>query len=299
MTLGLLVPEISGDFFVPLLRGIERSASEAGYGLIVRTSPHPMASQAGALALAASLRDAVDGMLLFADCACDAMIGACEGLGLPAVLLYREAPEGSGTPSVTVENEAGAFAAVTHLIDTHASQRPLFVAGPRGNHDAAARERGYRAALAARNLACGQELVVEGGFSGERAKAAVSDALSRRLRFDAIFAADDGSAFGAMDALVAGGLKVGEDIPVMGFDDVSAAALARPGLSTVRSPAGDIGALAVSTLVGSLAIAGRQAEGTDNKKLRQESRSKVLPTALVIRESCGCRAGLARIQERT
>lgn len=293
MMLGLLVPEISGDFFVSMLRGIEREAARRGYGLVVRTSPRPATSLAEALSLAGGLRDAVDGMLLFADCASDAMVSACDRSGLPAVLLYREAPEGRSCPSVTVENEEGAFAAVTHLVDLHGSKRPLFVAGPMGNHDAAARERGYRAALASRGLAFVPSLVVEGGFSRERAGDAVAYALRGGLRFDAIFAADDGSAFGTMDALEAGGLRVGSDIPVMGFDDVPAAALSRPGLSTVRSPSEELGATAVGVLVGHRAPDERE-RAVSSDENRERASSVVLKTELAIRESCGCRGHRGR-----
>jgi len=271
MVFGLLVPEISGDFFVPMLRGIESVAAERGYGLMIGTVA------CGGLGLASSMIEAVDGVLLFADCADDETVAVCSAQGKASVLLYRSPPPGTALSSVTIENEAGAFAAVTHLIDTHGSHRPLLVAGPSGNHDAEDRERGYRAALSARSLVPDPGLRVEGGFSRDQAREAVARALRGGPAFDAVFAADDGSAFGVMEALAEAGLRVGIDIPVMGFDDVAAAALARPGLSTVRAPTQRLGRVAAELLLDEI----------DGRSARSKTRI-ILPTELVIRGSCGC-----------
>lgn len=272
--LGLVVPEISGDFFVPMLRGIEGAAREAGYELLVQTSR----PRDGDSALSCLAGQSADGLLLFADSADGPALRRLSAARLPAVLLYAEAP-GLGIPSVTVENEAGAALAVSHLIDRHGRRRIACVRGPLGVHDAEARLAGYRSALAACGLAFDPDLVVPGDFQADVAAASVRSLIARGVAFDAVFAGDDSSAMGVLAALAEAGRTPGRDVSVIGFDDLPFAASAIPPLATVRAPTEEVGATAVRLLV-------RRIEAGV-----EEAASVVLPTIFVPRASCGCAGG--------
>jgi DNA-binding LacI/PurR family transcriptional regulator len=271
--LGLVVPEISGDFFVPMLRGIEGAAREAGYELLVQTGrPHD-----GDRALSCLVGQSADGLLLFVDSADGEALRRVSAARLPAVLLYTEA-QGLDIPSVTIENEAGAALAVCHLIDRHGRRRIACVRGPLGVHDAEARLSGYRSALATCGIPFDPGLVVPGDFQAEVAAASVRGLLARGVDFDAVFAGDDASAMGVLAALAEAGLAPGRDLSVIGFDDLPFAANAIPPLATVRAPTEEVGAAAVRILIR------RIEEGT----AAGSPESLVLPTAFVPRASCGC-----------
>jgi len=271
--IGLVVPEISGDFFVPMLRGIEGAAGEAGYELLVQTGrPHD-----GDRALSCLVGQSADGLLLFTDSVDEEALRRISAARLPAVLLYAEAP-GLDIPSVTVENEAGAALAVSHLIDRHSRRRIACVRGPVGVHDAEARLAGYRSALATCGIAFDPGLVVPGDFRAEVAAASIRSLIARGVPFDAVFAGDDASAMGVLAALTEAGIAPGRDVSVIGFDDLPFAANAIPPLATVRAPTEEVGAASVRLLV--QRIEGRAGAG--------EAESLILPTSFVPRASCGC-----------
>lgn len=271
--IGLVVPEISGDFFVPMLRGIESATREAGYELLVQTRrPHE-----GDRALSCLAGQSADGLLLFTGSADREALRRISAARLPAVLLYAEAP-GMDIPSVTIGNEAGAGRAVSHLIDRHGRRRIAFVRGPEGVHDADARLAGYRGALAARGMAFDPDLVVRGDFQAEIAAASIRGLIARDVPFDAVLAADDASAMGVLAALTEAGIAPGPDVSVIGFDDLPFAANSIPPLATLRAPTQDAGATAVRLLI-------QRIEGRAGAEV---AGSIVLPTSFVPRASCGC-----------
>jgi DNA-binding LacI/PurR family transcriptional regulator len=271
MTLGLLLPEIGTEFFSPLLRGIESAAREAGYHLLITTQtpedPRPLPRQALG-------RHNTDGLLIFTDNVDAAAVEQFYRQGFPVVLLYRSVA-GLPIPSVTVANRSGAQLAVEHLIIRHGRRRIAFLRGPDGNEDADQREEGYRAALAAHNRPFDPALVAGGEFREPPARAAVERWLTAKLDFDAIFAADDDSAGGALIALTEAGKRVPQDVALAGFDDTLVSRYLTPPLTTVHAPTEQVGREAVRQLV-RLITTGTAEPVT------------LLPTTLVIRQSCGC-----------
>lgn len=271
MTLGLLVPEISGDFFAPMLRGIERASSAAGYELLIQTTAYRSST---GFRRALGERN-TDGLLLFDHSVDDSTLAELEASGFPVVLLYTEASAPSKLVSVTIENERGAADAVKHLAEIHGRRRIVCLVGPEGNHDAASRERGYRGALEKLGIGFDPELLAPGDYSAGRAAESVRALVDRGVIFDAVFAGDDGAAIGVLAALREVGRRVPEDVAVVGFDDQSLAAEGAMNLSTVRAPTEDVGSEAVRLLL-------RQIEGEERVS------SLVLPTVFVPRTSCGC-----------
>lgn len=272
-TIGLLFPEISGDFFPPLLRGIEAEAREHGYALLVyATQGRGDQNTARPLPLG---EHNTDGVLVFVDSVPIEELTRLNQIGFPVVLVHWSSPEGLNLPCVTIENKEGARKIVDHLIEVHGYRRIAFLAGQEGHEDSYWREIGYRESLAAHGIPFNPALVAVGGFNREQAHAAITKWLGVGLELEAVFAGDDESAIGVLAAFGEAGRRVPEDIAVVGFDDMSISRYLTPPLATVRAPTERVGREAIRQLL-------RRIGGLDVDPL------VLLPTELVIRRSCGC-----------
>ena len=273
-TLGLLLSDIHGDFFAPLLSGIEAATSEAGFDLLISTSGRPTPRIEFPRSLGAHN---TDGLLIFADSLGETGLAYCYELGFPMVLIHRSPPSLMDIPCVTVENKAASRKIVEHLIKAHGRRRIAFLRGPEGHEDSYWRETGYREALEAHDIPFEPCLVAPGEFNRDAAAASVKDLLAAGIEMDAIFSGDDEAAVGVLDALQKAGKRVPEDIAVVGFDDQRLSAYLMPPLSTVRAPTERVGYQATQQLV---------------KLIRtgQADRLTLLPTEMIIRRSCGCHA---------
>ncbi len=269
-TLGLLLPSISGEFFVPMLRGIEHAAQEAGYDLLVYST-----QGSGSRSRRPLGEHNTDGLLVFADSLDEADLVRFYEVGLPMVLLHQSPPNSLDIPCVTFENKSGARKLVDHLIEVHDCRRIVYLAGPPEHEDSYWRESGYRESLSEHGLPFDPDLVLMGGFSELEAMAATKQLLARGADFDAIFAGDDDSAIGAITALQEAGKQVPGDIAVAGFDDISVARRFTPPLTTVHAPIETAGYEAVQQLLQLINIG-------------HATPLTLLPTELVIRQSCGC-----------
>jgi len=181
-----------------------------------------------------------------------------------------------GIPSIVVDNGAGTREAVMHLIQDHGRRQIAFIAGPEANEESAHRYRGYLKALLDCRLAPDHRLVVSGDFREESGAAAVGVLLDERhVSFDAVVAANDHMALGAMEALQARGIPVPRQVAVVGFDDVMDGQFAARPLTTVRQPIAGLARRACDITLDLLQ--GKPPPGT-----------AVLETELVTRRSCGC-----------
>jgi len=270
-TIGLLLPEISGAFFQPLLRGVEAGVSEAGFDLLIHTTqPRPEDAPRRPLG-----EHNTDGLLVFTESLDARELTRLYNSGFPVILLHQASPQSLNIPVVTVENQSGAQKIVEHLINAHNCHRIVFLRGPEGHEDSTWREKGYRAALKVSGIPFDPRLVARGDFDRSVASASVEQMLANGLLFDAIFTGDDESAIGVLQALRQAGINVPEQVAVVGFDDSLFANTLTPPLTTVRAPTEQVGQQAVRQLV--RIIQGKQVEPR-----------LVFPTELVIRRSCGC-----------
>ena len=273
-TLGLLLPEIGGAFFSPLLRGIEAEAQAAGYDLLIHATSHiPHASEP--VAHRPLGEHNTDGLIVFTQSIDEKELSRLHSLNFPTVLLYQTPPSSLNIPSVTIENKSGAQMIVEHLIQVHSRRRIVFLRGPEGNEDSEWRERGYREALQANGIPFDPSLIAMGGFNEDEAQVALQELLIEGVEFDAVFGGDDDTAAGVVSALIRAGKHVPQDVAVVGFDDLPIARYLRPALTTVRAPIEQVGREGVRQLV--RLIRGQQAEAL-----------VLLQTEIVIRESCGC-----------
>ena len=272
-TIGLLLSDMLGDFFQPLLTGIETVAREHGFEILISLTgvTRPQDQRVRPFG-----RHNTDGLLIFAGSLTPDGVREAYATGLPLVLIHQSPPDGLDIPCVTVENKAASRKIVEHLIVTHQRRRIVLLNGPIDNEDARWRELGYREALAAHGIEVDPRLIGAGDFERGVAHATIDQLLSDGIAFDAVFTGDDEAAVGVMLALEARGARVPEDISVVGFDDQRLATILHPPLTTVRAPTEQVGREAARQLI---------------KLIRTGSADSLtlLPTELVFRRSCGCR----------
>ena len=273
-TIGLIFPGIGDPFLAASLQGIEDVIAAAGFELLLHVG-RTRREQRYYLPIG---EHNADGIIVFGDGLHPQEIQRFHARGFPLVLLHGRPPEGLAIPAVAFANEAGARAMVDHLVAC-GHRRIAFLRGPTGNADAAQRAQGFQAGMAAHELVIAPTLIADGGFDAECAADAVANWLVQDVEMDAIFAADDTSARGAIFALQQAGLRVPADIAVVGFDDDRFARYMTPPLTTVRAPIEEAGRIAAAQLL--MRIESGRTEDETAPSLT------LLPTELVVRQSCG------------
>ena len=179
-------------------------------------------------------------------------------------------------PSVTLDQEHGMGDAVRHLVKVHGIKRIAFIKGPEGHQEAERRFKAYLDVLSELGIDYNPELVAPGNFNlwaGPKAIATLVD--ERKVKFGAIVAANDEMALSAMEALKVRGIRVPEEVAVVGFDDREDAQSVIPSLTTVRQPIYEMGYKAAGLLLSII-------QGEEHPS------SIVIPTKFIIRRSCGC-----------
>jgi LacI family transcriptional regulator len=243
-TVGLVLPDLYGEFFSELIRGVDLAARERGLHLLVSNS-HGDAEEA-VLAMR-SMRGRVDGLLVMSPHVDSAALAENIDDGLPIVLGNTDAA-GARFPAFRVDNFGGAFAVTRHLVDT-GRRRIAHVAGPATNYEARERRRGYEAGLDAAGQA---PIVVEGDFTEDSGARAAHGLVTGSTPPDAIFAANDMMAVGCLLAIREAGLRVPDDIALAGFDDIPLARLIDPPLTTARIRISELGRSALERLARSI-----------------------------------------------
>lgn len=260
-TIGVILPDLYGDFFSELIRGMDVAARALGYHLIVSSS-HDDAEEASAAIR--SMRGRVDGLIVLSPHLDAANLAASLAGRLPILLMNGGAEV--GRPSIVVDNHGAAVQAVEHLIAT-GRRRIAHISGPQGNLEAEARLAGYLEAMAAAGL---ETTVLDGEFTQASGHAAGDRLVAMPERPDAVFAANDIMAVGAMLALQEAGVRVPEDVAMVGFDDVPIAGLVRPGLTTLRIKIAETGRNALERLVRLINAAGEVAADAACEVVRPE-----------------------------
>lgn len=268
-TLGVLLPDLYGEFFSEIIRGIDRGAQRAGYQLLLSSARNARDEIHGAFR---AMYGRVDGLILMAPDVELAEMFAERRDGTPIVFINSPVTS-EDARLITIDNHGGAYQMVTHLLQK-GHERIAIIQGAGRNHDAAERLRGYRDALDHNGVARDAKWELHGDFSEAAGYRAARAMLKLEPRPTAVFAANDAMAIGALSALREEGVVVPHDVAVAGFDDIPIARYVSPPLSSVHVPIAQLGERAMELLLGAIAEPG---EG--------DGRRVVLPTTLVIRKS--------------
>ena len=266
--IGLVFPHLSGPYYAGVILGLEEAASALGRNVVI-VGTHGRSEQ-----LVSDLSRRVDGLVITGRTVPDALIVELQRSRLPVVVLARPAVGSSDV--VRSENRQNAEALTRHLIE-HGHRQIAFIGDPSSSPDAGERWDGFRAAHRNRTLPIPLRPVVS-HFREEDGRAAALDALRMVPRPTAVFCANDEIAMGVYAAAAELRIAIPGDLAVTGWDDIPAARFLAPGLTTVRQPLAEMGALAARLVL-------ERGGGSRKKPV-----SVVLPTEIMIRSSCGCRS---------
>jgi len=268
-TIGIVLPEVHGEFFSEIIRGIDLAARAQGYHILVSGSHSDAAEM---LEVVDAMRGRVDGLIVMAPDVNLAPLEELRARQVPVVLLNSTTSRGD---AITIDNYGGARAMMHHL---HAlgHTRIAFVRGPQHNQDARERLRGYRHAMRGTpTSSLRSQLEWAGDFTEESGFAAGRMLATSPARPTAVFAANDSMAVGVLSAFAAAGIKVPESISVTGFDDIPIARYVTPSLTTMRVDIAELGRRSLALLLG--AISARDSDA---------SHQETVATTLVVRGSC-------------
>jgi LacI family transcriptional regulator len=268
-TVGMLVPGLTWPWMGDVLQGVADVLEAKGYGLLLNTMNR------GADSLTQFARhvsaNAFDGLLLVEPPDTLSYIRGLHDSGFPVVMIDDRGHH-PGFPSVATSNWEGASDAARHLLRT--GRRHLAViTGPAEFGCTRDRTSGFLAALTQAGIPFDNRLLVEGDFTRDGGRDAIQPILDAGLELDGVFAQNDFTAVGVLDALRAAGRSVPDDVAVIGFDDIPIAAHTQPSLTTVRQPSREMGEAAARMLLSRLA----------GGHLPNEP--QIVPTGLVIRDS--------------
>lgn len=265
----MLVPALTWPWMGEVLQGAVDMVESAGYGLLLSTcnrgeeSMRQFASQVSAKSF--------DGLLVIEPEGSLDYIAELHGRGLPVVLIDDRGHQ-RPFPSVATTNRSGGESAARHLLEL-GRRRPLVIKGCEDFGCTEERLAGFAEAYDAAGLPLDPRLVVEGDFTFGSGSLAVKGLIEAGLDFDAVFAHNDLSAGGALQAIREKGRRVPEDVAVVGFDDIPYAAHTDPPLTTVHQPMREMGEAAARMLLSH--FAGVPLPDTPN----------VIPTTLIVRGS--------------
>src|SRR5690349_18594015 len=273
-TLGIVIPDLMHSFFVEIIQGIEPVASVRGFGLLLCSSGEDPAKERSELEMLRSRQ--VDGIVLASAHGSenDNLLKQMTSDGTGLVMIDRDDHPQVECHRVLTDDERVGMLAASHLLDV--GRRAIaHIGGPNIAH-AKRRERGWREAMKIANMTPSAEWFIQAGFMESDGYRAMKKLLEVRPRIDAVFAVNDPAAIGAMKAIWEAGLRVPEDIAVVGVGDIAMVDMLRVPLTTVSWSRKDQGKNAAELLLNEL----------DSESEQDDAPSRVIiPPHLVVRES--------------
>ena len=250
-TVLVVVPDIGNTFFAEILGGIEQVASAAGLTMLIGNTGRTKLREDSYVRYL--LNGRADGALLLAEPQSAWFdIAQANARGVPPIVTISEVGPRHTTTAVSIDNEAAAHAAVMHLVGL-GHRRIAHLMGPVSNILTRERLSGYRRALAEAGLPPQDTHIFPGDFSLAGGAAAFDLCRNLPVPPTAIFCANDESAMGFISAAHLAGVRVPDDISVIGFDDIHFAQSCIPALTTIRQPRSEMGAAAMRLLLGIIA----------------------------------------------
>jgi DNA-binding LacI/PurR family transcriptional regulator len=274
----LIVPNTSQhvfghSYFMHLLTGISVAANARDVQVLVSTTADSGDTD-GVAAYERVVRSrSADGAIVTSAAITDRGLEALVATGLPVVLIGNF-PYLDSAMTVGIDDIAASGEITDHLIGAHGRSRLVHVTGPLDHQTGIDRRDGFLAAVAARNIA-EDATIVDGDFSEESGRRAVEKLLADSVRFDGIVFANDDMAFGGLTVLKSKGIRVPEEVSIVGFDDFGLSRLTTPSITTIRVPAEEMARIATERLFD---LIDGEGSGPDRQ---------LLPVELILRQSCG------------
>lgn len=274
--IGLVLPDLHGEFYSEIIRGANNQARDMGYNLIISSARDP--EDAHFLLEGFQRRSIMDGLAVMVSELSDGTQALLSGFRLPFVVLDGDI-NGAAHDSVVIDQLEGALTMMRHLVSVCRARRIFFLGGLKTNVDTIARLKAYRQVMRDSDLPFSAADVYHLDYQYETAYAFAEKDLCEWVgNRHCVFAANDEMACAVVDAATAAGVSVPRQLAVVGFDDTRVARLTRPPLTTVHVPMAQMGAKAIELLCRRLADPDRPPTKIS------------LHPELVVRESCGMKA---------
>ena len=267
----VVVPNVSNSFFAEVLRGIDDELVASGYGMIIGNLDNLVEREARYVDLV--FAGQVDGVLLMSGRVPEANGRKMSAAGLPMATICV-AIAGSGLPYVMVDDDTASRAVVQHLVAL-GHRRLGYIGGPAGNMNEIGRRAGFVAALAEAGIDPRTATFWPGDFMLEAGVAAGQAFLASKRRPTAVYAASDYMAIGFMRTVADGGVRIPDEVSVVGFDGIEFSEFTEPRLTTIRQPRHELGVTGARILLAQLADGEKRPRGVH------------LAAPLVLRESTG------------
>lgn len=275
-TIGLIMPDIVNPFFPEIARGAEDRASQSRYSIIYCNTDDNLKREDACIDILTEKM--VDG-IIFTHSADREGSEGFRRCRVPIILIDRDYDIPNVIGKVLVDNTKASHMGVNYLLDMGYT-KIAYIAGPMHTRTARDRLEGYKKALTDRQIDYKAEYVKIGEYKSQWGWEAAKAFLSEKISFDAIFCGNDLIAIGAIKALKEEGLKVPEDIGIMGFDDIYMSSIMEPALTTIKQPNYEMGYRAAELLINAIESKKPEAIGRIGK-----TDTVILDTELTIRQS--------------
>lgn len=238
-TVGVVVTTITDPFVAEVVQGVEDTAQEKGYSIILASSASEPERELTAVEMLRAKR--VDALIVTSSRVGALYLEHLERIGVPVVLVNNHNKQsGRYTFSVSVDNQHGGYLATRHLV-ARGHRRIGYISGPAGRSDSAERQAGYRQALDEADIPVDPSLVIPGNGRLDGGEWAFNALVDLAERPTAVFCYNDMTAIGIISAARKAGLAAPDDLAVVGFDNIPMAARFCPPLTTVAQPQHDMG----------------------------------------------------------
>ena len=268
---GLILPDISDEFFSEIIRGVDETSYDHGYYTMVISS-HKNRSLVESVHTLMS-NGLVGGFIILIPFMDQKIEAALMHERVPFVIISGDNNAGE-FDTVTTNNYQSAFMMVEFLVGK-GYKKIAHISGPEDNNDALLRKKGFLDACSKHKIEIRNNWLLDGNFTMESGELAINKILNEDDKPEVIFAANDMMALGCYNAIQSRGLKIPDDIAITGFDDILISKYANPSLTTVKVNTDRIGKLAAERLI-------EKMDGTNNKTAQKIE----IESELVIRNSC-------------
>jgi DNA-binding LacI/PurR family transcriptional regulator len=270
--IGLILPDISDEFFTDIIRGVDEITYKNGYYTMVASShKHRTLSES---ITTFSQTGLVGGVILLMSAMADDIKNILKQTKIP-VILIGGGKEEQDFDTVAIDNYEGAFKATEYLIQKKGFKKIAHITGPPENYDAYLRKKGFIDACKKNGVSINKSFIVDGNYTIDSGYHGFIQLYGLPDKPQAIFAANDMMALGCYDAANYFNVKIPDDICLIGFDDIFMSKYINPSLTTVRVQIEEVGRAAATLLI----------ERLNNPNGKEHSLIKI-PTELIIRNSC-------------
>lgn len=283
-TIGVIVPDISEVFFAKIIKGIDNVMSKRGYSIILADTQESVSRENAYIDML--MQHKVDALVIATVSMDGGKIAEVMRSGIPVVFIDNLPNLHEAYDAVLIDNRYAGALAARHFLDAGHSNI-AFIAGKQNETTGFERLSGFGEAFMERNLPVNEDLIAYGDFKEESGFACMNELLDKRDRnpFSAVCVASEMMTFGAVKAIFKRGLRIPDDIALVGFDIHDNTGMISPSITTVRQPETRIG-----VLTGELLIKRLEADMESADSVRELPRKLLLTPELEVHQSCGSKS---------